>query len=291
MKKLLLAALGAGLLAACATATQTNPPESAFDGAKLQSILAAQDEATQARYPHRHPYETLEFFRVAPGTTVVEFLPGEGWYSKILLPYLGPNGRLIGVDYPVSMWPNFPFGNAEFIEKRRGWPQEWTAGMRKAVGDSSAAVEAYALDSLPASLNGQVDLVLMVRALHGMARFESKGQFLSGAMATSHQLLKPGGLVGIVQHAASESADNAWADGTNGYLKPSYVKKIMADAGFEFVGESDINRNPKDQPGPQDGVWRLPPALGTSKDNPELAEKMRAIGESNRMTLLFRKPL
>ena len=108
MKKLLFAALGAGLLTACTVATQTSAPKSALDGAKLQAVLAAQDDATKARYPHRHPYETLEFFRVAPGTTVVEFLPGEGWYSKILLPYLGPKGRLIGADYPVSMWPNFP---------------------------------------------------------------------------------------------------------------------------------------------------------------------------------------
>lgn len=288
MKKLLFGALSLGLLAACSTLTK-DAPQSAFDGTKLQSILDSQDAAVKARYPHRHPYETLEFFRVEPGTTVVEFLPGEGWYSKILLPYLGQQGRLIAVDYPVSMWPNFPFGNQEFIEKRRAWPQQWTADARGWGG--GAAVEAYALDSLPANLNGQVDTVLMIRALHGMARFESKGQYLSQAMATTYKILKPGGLVGIVQHAASESADDAWADGTNGYLKPSYVKKIMADAGFELVAESDINRNPKDQPGPQDGVWRLPPALGSSKDNPELAEKMRAIGESNRMTLLFRKSL
>jgi predicted methyltransferase len=291
MKKFLVAALGAGLLAACATATQSGKTPSQFNGAKLRTILAAQDEVTQARYIHRHPYETLEFFRVAPGSTVVEFLPGEGWYTKILLPYLGPQGRLIGADYPGAMWPNFPFGDQAFIDKRRAWPQEWTAQMRAAVGDSAAAVEAYALDGLPEGLYGQVDLVLIVRALHNLARFESQGQFLSQAMDTTYKLLKSGGLVGIVQHAADESADDAWADGSHGYLKPSHVKKIMADAGFELVAESEINRNPKDQPGPQDAVWRLPPSLGTSRDNPELAEKMRAIGESNRMTLLFRKPL
>jgi len=291
MNKLLCAALGAVVLTACTATVPPKAAQSEFDGTKLQTILSAQDDATKARYPHRHPYETLEFFRLEPGATVVEFLPGEGWYSKILLPYLGSQGRLIAVDYPVAMWPNFPFGNQEFIDKRRAWPQQWTTDARGWGGTSGAAVEAYALDSLPANLHGQVDTVLMVRALHGMARFESKGQYLSQAMATSYNMLKPGGFVGIVQHAASESADDTWADGSNGYMKPSAVKKLMADAGFELVAESDINRNPKDQPGSQDGVWRLPPSLGTSKDNPELAEKMRAIGESNRMTLLFRKPL
>jgi predicted methyltransferase len=102
--------------------------------------------------------------------------------------------------------------------------------------------------------------------------------------------LKPGGVVGIVQHQAREDKSDAWADGTQGYMKRSYVKRMMERAGFELVEESSLNENPKDQPGDEDGVWRLPPSLSTSQDNPKLQETYKAIGESNRMTLLFRKP-
>ena len=74
------------------------------------------------------------------------------------------------------------------------------------------------------------------------------------------------------------------------HLKKSFVISLMEEAGFEFVAESDINNNPKDQAGEGDIVWRLPPSLATSRDNPELRAEMEAIGESNRMTLKFRKP-
>ena len=82
-----------------------------------------------------------------------------------------------------------------------------------------------------------------------------------------------------------------WAGGQNGYLKKAFVIDRMKAAGFEYVGASDINVNDKDQPADSDIVWRLPPSFATSADNPELQAEMRAIGESNRMTLKFRKPL
>ena len=281
--------LAATLLAACASTAKPPTQENAFDGARLKGVLAAQDESAKARYSARHPYESLEFFQLAPGETVVELLPGEGWYSKILLPYLGKEGKLIGVDYPVSMWPNLPFGTAEFIEQRKNWPTQWAAEANQWNPDD-AEVVAYTLETIPASLHGTVDTVLYIRALHNLARFESKGQFMTKALATTYALLKPGGVVAIEQHEAPESKDDTWADGSRGYLKRSFVKQVMAKAGFELVAESDINQNPHDQPGADDSVWRLPPSLATSKDNPKLAEEMKKIGESNRMTLLFRKP-
>jgi predicted methyltransferase len=81
-----------------------------------------------------------------------------------------------------------------------------------------------------------------------------------------------------------------FADGSHGYLKKSFVIAAAENAGFEFVDESDINANPADQPGEDDIVWRLPPTFATSADNPELRAELAAIGESNRMTLRFRKP-
>lgn len=287
MKSLFLPVLGC-LLMACAH-TPSDRQDTPKDN-RLQSILAMQDEAAKARYPARKPYETLKFFGVEPGMTVVEVLPGEGWYSKILLPYLGTEGKLVGVDYPTTIWPNFPFANDAFIAERKQWPARWSADAKQWAGGEGAQVAAYTFDQLPSSLDGTVDMVLYFRALHGMARVEEKGGFLTDALAKTYDLLKPGGLVGIVQHQAREDKSDAWADGSQGYLKASYVKRMMEKAGFELVDESAINENPKDQPGDEDGVWRLPPSLSTSKDNPELQETYKAIGESNRMTLLFRKP-
>lgn len=288
--KSIFVSFAACLLAACVHSPQTQQaPVNGVDDAKLREVLASQGDSLKARYSARHPYETLRFFGIAPGMTVVELLPGDGWYSKILLPYLGENGKLIGVDYPSTIWANFPFANEEFIAKRKQWPGEWTASAQQ-WNTAGAAVEAYALDQAPQSLNGTVDMVLFIRALHGMARVEAKGQFLTSSLARTYQLLKPGGLVGVVQHEAREDKSDTWADGNNGYLKRSYVKKVFEDAGFEFVGESEVNQNPKDQPTDEESVWRLPPSLSASNADPKLAEHYKSIGESNRMTLLFRKP-
>ena len=104
------------------------------------------------------------------------------------------------------------------------------------------------------------------------------------------EALKPGGVVGVVQHMAPEDAPDEWATGAAGYLKKSFVIATMEGAGFELVAESDINENPADQPTTDDIVWRLPPTLFGAAENPEQAESNKVIGESNRMTLLFRKP-
>ena len=289
MKALALAA-AVCFLGACASNKNEAPSANHFDSAKLQSVLAAQDEESKARYDARHPYETLEFMDIEPGMTVVELLPGGGWYSKILLPYLGDQGTLIGVDYPLTMWPNFPFGTDDFIEERKNWPQTFITDARGWAGDSSVDIKAYTLDTVPEVLNGTADRVLYIRALHNLARFEKDGQFLTHALKQTYDVLKPGGLVGVVQHKADESKSDSWADGSKGYLKESYVKKVMADAGFEFVDSSDINSNPKDQPGKDDIVWRLPPSYYTSQGDAALKAKYQAIGESNRMTMVFRKP-
>jgi len=110
------------------------------------------------------------------------------------------------------------------------------------------------------------------------------------ALADAYTVLKPGGVVGVVQHQAPAGRSDDWADGSRGYLNRDTLLGQFEAAGFEFVGESDVNQNPKDIPGEDEIVWRLPPGLQTSRDDPELKAKYQAIGESNRMTLLFRKP-
>ncbi len=260
------------------------------DSARLASVLAAQPEDRQARYSWRHPQATMEFFGIAPGMTVVEVLPGRGWYSPILVSYLGNEGHLIGADYPLDLWGNFPFANEKFLAGRRAWAEDFVTSAKEWRGDNGASAAAIRIGSVPDEMRGSADAMLFIRALHNLSRFEDKGGFRSQALADANALVKPGGLVGVVQHMAPPGRSDDWANGSRGYLNKETVIKQFEAAGFEFVDSSEINRNPKDVPGEDDIVWRLPPSLNTSRDNPELRAKYEAIGESNRMTLLFRKP-
>jgi len=258
--------------------------------ASLDEILAAQSDKAKARYQYRHPKETLEFFGIEPGMTVVEVLPGGGWYSKILLPHLGNDGHLVGVDYALDMWPEFGgFADEAFIEKKKTWPAEWSGKAAGWRAGSEAKISAFAFGDADASLKGNVDAVLFIRALHNLSRFESKGGFLSSALAETHALLKPGGIVGVVQHQGPEGNSAESTTGSQGYLKKSTLVAQMKAAGFELIKSSDINANPKDVPSNDDIVWRLKPSLRGNDDNPEQKAKLEAIGETNRMTLLFKK--
>lgn len=260
------------------------------DHEELAAVLADQPEEVKARYEYRHPQQTLGFFGIAPGMTVVEALPGGGWYTKILLPYLGPEGRLIGVDYAQDMWPLFGFFGEDWLKKKETWAADFTAEASGWSGDNGAQVSAFAFGSLPDSMKGTADAVLFIRALHNLARFDSEGGYLAAALKDAFDVLKPGGIVGVVQHEARQDMPEEWAAGQNGYLKQGFVIARMKEAGFNFLANNDINENPMDQPTVDDNVWRLPPTLATSKDDPELKARMEQIGESNRMTLLFSKP-
>ena len=260
------------------------------NSARLDTILAAQADTAKARFEARNPKATLEFFGIEPGMTVVEALPGGGWYSKILIPYLGNEGHLVGVDYSIKMWPEFGgFANAEFLEKKKSWAAEWVEGAQAWRVGSEGKLSAFTFGDRDTSMDGSVDAVLFIRAMHNLSRFEDKGSYMSEALADTYALLKPGGIVGVVQHQGPESNSDEWATGSNGYLKKSDVIAKFKAAGFEFVKESAVNENPKDVPSNKDIVWRLPPSLGTSREDADLRVKMEAIGESNRMTLLFKK--
>ena len=258
---------------------------------RLASVLAAQSEEVRARYKYRHPQETLEFFEVEPGMTVVEALPGAGWYTKLLLPYIGSDGHLSGADYAMEMWPLFGFFNEEQLEARKNWVADFTEDATGWAGDDGASVSAFTLGSLPEDMHGTADRFLFIRALHNLSRFDSQGGYLTAGIANAYDVLKPGGIVGVVQHQAADEMSDEWADGSHGYLKKERVIAFMENHGFEFLGEIGINHNPNDKPGEEDIVWRLAPTFATSRDNPELKAELTKIGESNRMTLKFRKPL
>lgn len=257
---------------------------------RLATVLAAQPAEVRVRYRYRHPQETLEFFEVEPGMTVVEALPGRGWYTKVLLPYIGSDGDLIGADYAEEMWPLFGFFNQEQLEAKKTWIADFTASAEEWRGDDGASISAFVLGSLPDEMRGTADRFLFIRALHNLSRFESQGNYLTAAIGNAYDVLKPGGIVGVVQHQAPDEMSDEWADGSRGYLKKERVIAVMENGGFEYLAESGINHNHNDKPGEEDIVWRLAPTFATSRDNPDLQAELATIGESNRMTLKFRKP-
>lgn len=291
MLKQLLIPAAALALAACATTDGGHKTAAAFDGARLDEVLAVQPQDVQDRYKWRHPKETLEFFGVTPGMTVVDTLPGEVWYSGILSAYLGPEGKVIGADYSPKMWALFgAFADEEFLAQKATWATDWVAGSSKWRPENGAEIGGVVYGAVPEDVKGTVDIVLMVRAFHHFNRFEEEGGYRTAALADAMAMLKPGGVVGVVQHRAPEANSDKWAEGDNGYVKQSEIVKAFEAAGFEFVDSSEINANPADKPTESDIVWRLPPTLGTSRNDPALRARMEAIGESDRMTLKFRKP-
>ncbi|WP_129649361.1 class I SAM-dependent methyltransferase [Peristeroidobacter agariperforans] len=264
------------------TAQQASPSE------QLDAVLAAQSDADKARYAARHPKEMLEFFEVKPGMTVVDTLPGDVWFAGILADYLGPQGKVIAADYSKEMWQLFGDYSPKPEEKAK-WAAEFTSKMEAKRGADDAAVVAVHFSEIPDDLAGTADVILVSRAVHHWMRMEDKGQWMTKALADMNKMLKPGGIVGVEAHRAPEAASDAWAKGDQGYVKQSAVVAAFEKAGFELVEASEINANPKDQPTEKDFVWRLPPTLATSQNDPELKAKMEAIGESDRMTLKFRK--
>ena len=278
-------------MAAC---QQTNDERAggATSESNLADILAAQPDDVRARYPFRHPQETLEFFEIEPGMTVAEGLPGRGWYTKVLAAYLGSDGHIIGVNYSLDMWPLFPFGSEEFVQRMSTWTTDFPADADEWRDENSATISAHIFGSVPAKTAGTADAVFFARVLHNLANFENAGEgaFLQIALVDAYTVLKPGGVFGVVQHHARDGMSDDFANGTHGYLKKDFVIGQIKAVGFEFVGEIDINANAKDQPSEDDIVWRLPPSYATSEDDAELRAAVDAIGESNRMTLKFRKP-
>lgn len=248
-------------------------PGHAHHGALMEAIGDARRDADRARDQWRHPFETLDFFGVRPGMTVVDYMPAGGWYTRILVPYLGAQGRYVGITPDPAAADSQRF--RDYFGKLPGefqsaYPAWNLAGAPIAVHGSQAAPEA---------MKGAVDRVLIFREMHNLLR--------SGTMYTEltrlRAMLKDDGMLGIVQHRAPADAPADYTAGANGYLRQQDVIALVEAHGFELVGMSEINANPRDTADHEGGVWQLPPTL--SRKN----EALRSIGESDRMTLLFRK--
>ena len=238
--------------------------------AALASDMRAED---RARDQYRHPFETLDFFGVEPGMTVVDYMPAGGWYTRVLVPYLGSEGRYIG----ITPDPDAADGE-RFANYFQGLPAGFAEPSAQVAGQG-APTAIYASQDAPEDLAGSVDRVLIFREMHNLLR--------SGALYTEltrlRGMLKDDGMLGIVQHRAKADARGDYTLGGNGYLRQDDVVALVEAHGFELVGMSDINANPRDTADHEGGVWQMPPSW--SGKNPALEN----LGESDRMTLLFRK--
>jgi len=226
------------------------------------------------RDKQRHPAETLDFFGLKPTMTVLEYGPGEGWYTELLAPTLAKKGKL----FVTNGDPNGP------REERSTFYAQRVKSFLDTAPEAYGKVETITVDGKSPSLGheGQVDMILLFRGMHGMVNSGS----LDAWLAAMNKALKPGGVLGIEQHRAKADA-NAEESAKKGYLPEKWVIEKVKAAGFDLAGKSEVNANAKDTKDYPEGVWALPPTLRLGdKDK----EKYMAIGESDRMTLKFVKP-
>ncbi len=244
----------------------------------LQAVLDHERRnEDRSRDDSRNPLETLAFFDVQPDHSIVEYSPGSGWYTRILAPYVAGQGKYIAVN-----WGPYESVPERYRSMTADWPESFPAKASEFSGVSADRIAAYFGNNVPEALNGTVDRILIVRMLHNMLRWG----IADSELMAMRRLLKDDGMIGIVQHEAPEGASYGMTDGSKGYLKKSTVIAMMELCGFELAGESFVNANPADSADYPDGVWTLPPSLRLGDED---RERYAAIGESNRMTLLFRK--
>lgn len=262
-----LAATGASI-----AASSSGPIAPGSTATMLKEAVAGKwrSAANKARDQYRHPIETLEFFGIKPDMTVIELAPGGGWYTEILAPFLYAHGHLIEATPP-------PRGNGpgKFEQKLKADPAVY------------GHIEKVIPFAPPAQVNlgpdNSADMVLTFRNLHDW--MNNSPETLDKVFKAAYAVLKPGGVFGVTEHRAKPFADAAVSSKQLHRLPEDYVIELGLKTGFRLAGVSEINSNPKD---PEDiNVHRLPPDLvGPDSEH----AKMKAIGESDRMTLKFVKP-
>ncbi len=268
------AALAFAGVSGCATAGESG--FTAQHRSALDAAIAAgtRTPANVVRDRYRNPGPTLAFFGVRPSDTVVEIWPGGGWYTEILAPYLKQGG---GTYYAVANGQ----GLARINEWRTAKPELYGA-VKTAAFPAWEATDVRVPD-------GSADVVLTFRNVHnfrmGYQRPDRQDYTLE-AFRQAYRMLKPGGVLGVVDHRLPENAD-AERERSSGYIKQSTVVRLAQEAGFRLAATSEINANPRDTADWPQGVWTLPPSLRLGDQD---RERYLAIGESDRMTLKFVKP-
>ncbi|MGB2427686.1 MAG: class I SAM-dependent methyltransferase [Alteromonas sp.] len=241
---------------------------------QLKAAINAEERADESvRDPFRNPYETLEFFGIKQGMTVVELAPSGGWYTEILGPYLAAEGELVAGHFNMER------------ENAPGYFARAMAAYKERIADENRFGEISILPFDPPAKSSlgepaSADMVVSFRSVHGWKR---DGVF-ADVIKSVHEVLKPGGVFGIVGHRLPENGDDSVF---TGYVKQSWVIEMAEANGLTFVEASEVNANPKDTADHTNGVWSLPPALNVDDDAQK--ELNRQIGESDRFTLKFVK--
>ena len=274
----LLAALSVAAMIACASpavmtaVAQTPTAAAAKPDAQLTAALAnpSRAQANKVRDTHRHPGETLAFFGLKPGMTVVEIAPGGGYYAEILAPYAkATNGKYIATGNPIAtMSDQATWGAQTYVP--------------------------FSKDSGPLAPAGSADMVVTFRNIHN---WMWQPGMVDKAMADFAAALKPGGVLGVEEHRADPRPETVAGNraASDGYVSKATIVAAAKKAGLVLEAEAEINANPKDTKDHPFGVWTLPPNLTTSRQGAATPadfkpEKYKAIGESDRHTLRFRKP-
>ena len=276
--RVLFVPLLAALALAPACATHPGPaPGSIESAAAIDAAVAGdwRDPANVARDRYRHPAGTLAFLGVRPSDTVIEVTPGGGWYAEILAPMLRDEGR-----YVAAVWDDAIPGQPAYRYRLNDALRAKFAGAPAVYGTPDVRVFDPARPVFGPA--GSADVVLTFRNAHNWVGDGNAPAYF----AAFFDVLAPGGTLGVVDHRARPGT-SAEAMASSGYLTEALVVALASDAGFVLEARSEVNANPADSADHPNGVWTLPP---TNRHDAEDAARYRAIGESDRMTLRFRKP-
>ncbi|WP_105103872.1 class I SAM-dependent methyltransferase [Microbulbifer pacificus] len=257
---------GLACAASFAGSVQADALQDAIKGDQRTPAYAERDK-------YRHPAETLTFFQLKPEMTVVEIWPGGGWYTEILAPMLKEKGTLYAAHFPKDTDVGYFKRSREGFEKLLSEDDIYSAVKLTEFapgGDSEIAPE------------GSADAVVTFRNVHNWMGGNNEQR----AFKAFFKALKPGGVLGVVEHRAKPGTSREDM-GKSGYVTQDYVIELAKNAGFVLEESSEINANPKDSADHPKGVWTLPPSLRLGDED---KDKYLAIGESDRMTLRFRKP-
>jgi predicted methyltransferase len=270
-----------GILVSLAVALPLRAPatqdvaEQAGADARLAAVIAGdhREPANRARDVYRHPYETLTFFGIRPDMTVVEIWPGRGWYTEILAPYLKGGGR-----YYAASWDRE--SDSDYVQRSLAAYDAKLAARPDLYGE--VVVTELSRSKTDIAPPESADLVLTFRNVHNWM----KRGYERTIFEAMYEALKPGGRLGLVEHRGDPEM---WQDpqALSGYVNQDTAVELAEQVGFRLVASSEVNANAKDTKDYPEGVWTLPPTLRLKEQD---REAYVAIGESDRMTLLFEKP-
>ena len=278
MNRSVIAAAAALVFVTAPASAPAEDAEASWDDAMAAVLAGDHRGASRSGVPNssrdgaRNPAETLKFFGLQPDSSVVEIWPSGGWYTEIIAPFVAENGQFYGAHFPGGT-------DMEFFNRARDAYKAKLEANPEVYGNAQiTAMYTDMMDLAPEP----VDMVLTFRNVHNwMSR-----DFQDEVMQAFYDVLKPGGVLGIVEHRAAPGSEQD-PKAESGYVTEEYTIALAEKAGFVLDGQSEINANPRDTRDHPEGVWTLPPTLRLGDED---REKYVEIGESDRYTLRFRKP-